>query len=221
MPKAKTVRIASGSMIAPFSSIWRIVADRNEVFIGASKYAMGVFKVSLHSSGVWALAATTQSGASFEGGNRRAKKWNRPLEHAQGVTRGPSILIPHTSIGAHKIISGETTKKIHWYRPPGPGETVEFSLYFVKPTARTSWALDETVIDSLRLSGGGQLVILASCRASPKPFLETVENLLRDNVFRFNKVDDYKGGTFLWIAESRDALKIPLLIDMPVAAGTK
>jgi hypothetical protein len=216
MPKAHTLRFASGSAAAPYSGIWRIVADRDEVYLGASKATMGILKISLHSSGVWVLAATRQSGASFEGGNRRAKQWNRPLEHVHGVTRGPSVLVPRTSLGSRKLIPGDADKKVHWYRAPDEGETVEFSLYFVRPETPTSWSSDETVLDSLRLSHGNRLVVLASARPSPKSFLDTAEKLLRQNVFRLDDVSAFHGGSFLWVTQSQDHLKIPLIVDLPV-----
>jgi len=214
--KAQTLRIASGSAEIPYSSIWRTIADRHDVYLGSSKAAMGIFKISLHRSGAWVLAATKQSGASFQGGNRRAKRWNRPLEHVRGVTRGPSVLVPHTSLGSRKLLPGDADKKVHWYRAPGEGETVEFSLYFVRPDTPTLWDSDQTVINTLRLSHGNLLVVLASARPSPQSFLDTVETLLRENAFRMDDVSAFLGGALLWVAESEDRLKIPLLIDLPM-----
>lgn len=91
MPKPESVRFASGCVDKPYSGVWRLVVKNDDVFLGASKESMGIFKVSLHQSGVWVLAATQQSGATFQGGNRRAKRWERPLPHKVGVTRGPSV----------------------------------------------------------------------------------------------------------------------------------
>jgi hypothetical protein len=180
---------------------------------------MGIFKFSLHRSGAWILAATKQSGATFQRGNRRAKQWSRPLEHVQGVTRGPSILVPHTSLGARKLQPSEAGKKVHWYPAPGPGETVEFSLYFVRPDAPTSWGLDETVVDVVRMAGGNRLFILASSRPSPRPFLETIETLLQDNVVRMDNTNDFMGGSFLWVTESQDRFRLPMIVDLPVPIG--
>jgi hypothetical protein len=216
MAKVQTLRVASGSLLAAYSSIWRIVVDKGDVYLGSAKAAMGIFKVSLHASGTWVLAATKQSGATFQGGNRRAKQWNRPLEHARGVTRGPSVLIPHTSLGTRKIIPGEADKAVHWYKAPRAGETVEFSLYFVEAGIPTSWATDETVVDILRLPGGRRLFVLASARPSPAPFLSTVERLLRENVFGMKDPNAFTGGSFLWVTQSEDSMKIPLLVDLPV-----
>lgn len=216
MSKLHTFRFASGSPSEPYSGIWRIVVDRDEVYLGASKASMGIFKISLHSSGVWVLAATKQSGASFEGGNRRAKQWNRPLEHVSGVTRGPSVLVPRISLGSRKLIPGDANKKVHWYRAPAKGEVVEFSFYFVCPDTPTSWNLDETVLNTLPLSYGNYLVVLASARPWPKSFLYTAEKLLRENIFHMDDISAFRGGSFLWVTQSQDYLKIPLIVDLPI-----
>jgi hypothetical protein len=151
MAKAQTIRFASGHPEEPFSEVWRLVVTNEDIFIGASKASMGIFKISLHRSGVWVLAATKQSGATFENGNRRAKQWNRPLEHTQGVTRGPSIIVPHTSLGSRPLLAEESKKEVVWYAGPAVGEVVEFSLYFVEPSAMIRWNPDETVLAELSL----------------------------------------------------------------------
>jgi hypothetical protein len=91
-----SARFAAGSAFALYSGVWRLIVNKNDIYLGASKGAMSSFKVSLHKSGVWVLAATKESRATFEKGNRRATRWLRPSEHAPGVTRGPSIFVPHT-----------------------------------------------------------------------------------------------------------------------------
>jgi len=170
VPKAQTLRIAAGSPESLFSAVWRIVVDRGDVYLGSSKHTMGILKLSLHKSGVWTLAATKESGATFENGNRRAKQWNRPLEHVHGVTRGPSILVPHTSHGSRKLIPGDADKKVHWYRAPGQGELVEFTLYLIRPKTATSWAEGETVLETLEASDGHQVVVLAATRHASQEY---------------------------------------------------
>jgi hypothetical protein len=219
MTKPQTVRFASGTPEAPFSGVWRMVVNKHDVYIGASKAAMSVFKISLHKSGVWILAATQQSGATFDGGNRRAKRWNRPLEHVRGVTRGPSILVPHTSLGSRPLSPNEVNQEVVWYESPATRETVEFSMYLVKPGAPTKWNASETVLAECPLADDGFVVLLASRRQSPDDFNATVEKILRENVFRMSDPSGFTGGSLLWITESRDALRIPMIIDLPVPIG--
>jgi hypothetical protein len=219
MGKADTIRFASGSPSASFSSVWRLVVTRDDVFIGASKKSMGIFKISLHKSGVWVLSATEQSGATFRGGNRRAKQWKKPLEHARGVTRGPSVLVPHTSLGSRPLLPDDDGKNILWFAGPESSRTVEFSLYFVAPESSTQWDPDQTVLAERHLFGGSRLILLASSRPSPADFLETVEKLVRDNVVRMKDPSAFKGGSFLWVTQSADALQVPLIVDLPVPIG--
>lgn len=221
MRKPKTVRFATGSPAAPFSGVWRLVAKNDDVFIGTSKAAMGVLKISLHKSGVWVLAATEQSGATFEQGNRRAKQWKRPLQHARGITRGPSILVPHTSLGSRPIPPEEGKKKILWVPAPAAQEMVEFSVYFVEAGSPTRWDPDQTILAECTLASGHCVTLFASTRQSPADFLATVEKMLYDpkNIVRMQDPSAFTGGSFLWFTESPDALRVPMIIDLPVPVG--
>jgi hypothetical protein len=46
-----------------------------------------------------------------------------------------------------------------------------------------------------------------------------VEIILRENVFRMKHPSKFTGGSLLWVTESRDALAIPMIIDLPVPIG--
>jgi hypothetical protein len=217
--KAQTIRFASGSPDEAFSCVWRLVATNNDVFIGASKASMGIFKISLHKSGVWILAATSQSGATFENGNRRAKQWNRPLQHTQGITRGPSVIVPHTYLGSRPLQADEIKKKVLWYSGPPSGEVVEFTMYFVEPGIVTQWNSEQTVLAELSLARGNRLVLLASARLAPADFMALVERTLRENVFRMKDPSKFESGSLLCVTQSRDALATPMVIDLPVPIG--
>src|SRR5688500_1649951 len=118
MAKTETLCFAAGAPDQAFSGVWRVVTKKNDVYLGVSKAGMGIVKISLHDGGVWVLAATTESGAKFENKNRRAKQWKRPLEHVSGVTRGPSIFVPHTSLGSRPLPSREKGRNVVWFAGP-------------------------------------------------------------------------------------------------------
>lgn len=219
MARSQPIRFGSGSPEAAFSGVWRLIVSKDDVYIGASTASMAVFKISLHKSGVWVLAATQQSGATFEAGNRRAKKWTRPLEHVQGVTKGPSIFVPHTSLGSRPLPPDEHRDAVIWYQGPAAGETVEFSLHLVEPRIRTDWNPSETVLAEVPLAHGGLVVLLAPTGESPDGFQETVEKILRENVFRVSDPGAFTGGSLLWFTESCDDLRIPIVTDLPVPIG--
>ncbi len=218
MAKVHTIRFGCGNPERPFSGVWRLIFNRDDVFLGVSKDAMGIFKISLHKSGVWVLAATKQSGATFTG-NRRAKRWTRPLEHAHGITRGPSIFIPHTSLGSRPLLPDDAKKNVVWFTSPAAGHAVEFSLYFVAPDATTRWDSDQTTLAEHRLSSGDRVILLASSRPMTADFTATVEKLLHDNVLRMDDPSGFRGGSFLWFTESRDTLRVPIIVDLPVPIG--
>lgn len=203
MGKAHTIRFASGHPEMPFSGVWRLVVNRDDVYLGFSKDLMGSLKISLHQSGVWVLAATMQSCATFENGNRRAMQWERPVEHAPGVTRGPSILVPHTSLGSRALLPNDDKKKVVWFPGPDAGHMVEFSLYFVASGAATSWDIDLTVLGEHRLSSAKRVILLASSPPMPADFAATVEKILRDSVARIDN------------PSSNNARRIPIIVDLP------
>lgn len=180
---------------------------------------MGAFKLSLHKSGVWTFAATAQSGIVFADGNRRAKRWNRPLEHSPGVTRGPSIIVPRTSLGSRPLTADETRKAVKWSPAPRIGEVIEFSLYLVASGASTRWPRHEVVVGELDLARGNRVVLLSAPRRPPPGLLDTVEKLLRDNVFRMKDPSRFAGGPLLWVSQSEDALHVPMIFDLPVPIG--
>jgi hypothetical protein len=73
-----TIRFAVGSEAEPFSSVWRLWAHNDEVYLSTRVMAR-TLKISLHSSGEWIAAFTEQSGVKIEEtGSRRHRTWQRP-----------------------------------------------------------------------------------------------------------------------------------------------
>jgi hypothetical protein len=221
LAKSQTIRFASGNPHEPFSGVWRLVADNDDVYLGASKWSMRLFKISLHKSGVWILAGIEGSGVTFEHGNRRAKQWHRPLEHANGVTRGLSIIVPHTSLGSRQLSTMDGKKKVVWYAAPAVGEMVYFTIYFVEPSIVTGWAPGETVLAELSLASGSRVLLLASTHPSPADFMATVEKMIREAVVQMKDPSKFTAGSHLWITQSRDDLATPMIVDMPVSVGSE
>lgn len=222
MSKFPTIRVASGSRDAPYSSVWRIVADKSgaNVYLGWSKLTWSSIKLSLHESGIWRLAASEQSGVTYdETNNRLAQAFRRPQEHLPGVIRGPSILVPLTSLGSRSLFEADLEKEIHWYRAPrSSSELVEFSLYFLEPTASRKWHPDQTVVGSLPLTQGRELFVIAGSLPTPEKFNSTVEDFISKHVHPIADLSDWAGGHLIWSMESIDDKKTPLLVDIPMAA---
>ena len=210
--KARSIKFAVGKPGDLFSTVWHVAVTKDDVYVGTA-HVMAIMKLSLHGSGVWAWAATEESGAKFENGNRRAKRWLRPSEHAPGITRGPSILVPWTSFGSHRRGPDSNVSGVFWVPKPETGEMVEFSFYFVALGVETRWNATETVVAERKLTSGGRLVVLVECKQAPNHFLAAVERVLQQTPFPLD--DPSASGTFFWISESPDSLRIPILTDLP------
>lgn len=219
MAKKKAFRFAVGTPEKSFSGVWRIVVSGSDVYLGSSKSSMGQIKISLHKSGVWTFAATSQSGITFEDGNRRMKEWKRPAEHTKGVCRGPSIYAPHTSLGSRRMPADEGDKKIKWYPAPVAGQTVEFSIYFVKKGTTIQWDEGQSTLAILTLASGDLVYLLAQVDSSGDEFEATVEKQLRENIFRSDNPDSIRRNRLYWVTQSRDELRIPIIVDMPLPVG--
>lgn len=212
-----TLRFAAGNPKEPFSGVWRLVTYKDDVYIHASKLSSRFFKISLHKSGVWILAGTDESGATFDG-NRRAMQWERPPEHAKGITRGPSILVPHTSLGSRTPSALEGNESVIWYAAPALGEIVYFSIYFVEPDIVPQWSSSQTVLGELGLTSGKRVILLASIEPSTADFMATVEKMIGEALFSRQEPGKVPG-SHLWVTRSRDELATPMIIDIPIAVG--
>lgn len=216
MPKPKKIRFAAGTPGAPFSSVWRIIVVNNDVYLGAPKALMQLMKISLHKSGVWVLAATQESHETFDNGNRRLKRWLRPIEHTPGITKGPSIFVPHTSLGSRPLSPDETFHNVIWYDGPQAGETVHFSLYFVKPNAVTNWSPEDTILAECPLTDGGHVILHASKIKIPAELYASYERDIRENVLTMSDPTKFAGGSMVRYMESTDQFKVMIMVDLPL-----
>jgi len=125
----KQIRFAVGEPGDQLSPVWRIWNEKNEVYLTA-KFMGGAFKVSMHASGVWTVAATSESRIELSPGNRRMKTWRRPPEFQPGWTWGPHIGVPRMPDTDHAKIDEGQTKPIEWPPKPEPGVRATITIYF-------------------------------------------------------------------------------------------
>jgi hypothetical protein len=216
MSKQDTIRVAVGTFSAPFSGVWRFIVRNDDVYIGSSKTSMGSVKFSLHASGVWVLAATEQSGMAFEHGNRRAKSWVRPPADSSGLTRGPSILVPHTSLGARRRSLTEDSKNVTWLKAPGEGEAVEITVFFVKHGQAVSWIDGRSVVTERMLKNGDRMLLTNCSRPLPSSLRIEIEQYMRSATLNTPGPTEGVAAQLLWCRESGDALRTPFILDLPV-----
>lgn len=201
--------MAAGAADAAWSSVWRIATHRDDVYLGCGRMAMRVLKLSLHASGVWVLAATKESGATFEG-NRRARKWDLPPEMAPGYRRGPIILAPWTSIGTRPV-DAELGKPIVWVAPPRKRDAVWFSVYFAPPDGEYSLEPGEVLVGTLDLRTRGSVWVVASWHRTEAAFFNTIHAMLADT--QIEGPAALTSGSLLWVTATGEGL--PLIVDLP------
>jgi hypothetical protein len=141
-----TVRFAVGDPTGPQSSVWRLWTRGNDVYISLRDLTKAK-KVSLHSSGRWRNAWTTEhvaKGSPFvaPGQDRATDKWDRPPEFSPGVTRAFDIVVPASEVTNPKVPDADTLsgKKIVWVTPPPRDYATHFTVLFTtaEVTAATS-----------------------------------------------------------------------------------
>ena len=76
-----TLRFAAGSPERPNSGVWRLWTHGSDTHL-AARIAAHLSKLSMHKSGQWISAFTSQSGVVVdkETGSRRHRTWTRPPE---------------------------------------------------------------------------------------------------------------------------------------------
>ena len=217
MARDQIVRFAVGSPDTPYSGIWRLVVRKNDIYIGASRNSMQTIKISLHESGDWIVAGTTQSGVRLRDGNRRAKQWNRPKEHASGVTRGPSILIPIASAFPRRITKSQLMKPIEWCSPPSSGEMVDFAIYFIKQRSEAQFGSNHTIVWEGGLANGEAVMLLVSAPSLTREFKSYFSQLLKDYEFPISDPDALEDESFIYFTQSYVAnFELPVICDLPV-----
>lgn len=205
---ASVLRVGVGSPAEPYSMVWRFWSTRSDVYIAARTLA-GVAKLSLHESGVWASAFTTESGVTLDSGDRRHATWRRPPPNpTDGWTRGPAVVIPR--IDGRETITPEldTTKVGHWVPAPPPGHSVDLNVLFAPESDADPTQLgapSESIAGFLDLDDGQRVWVVA---------LQT--QLTQEQISPMRQIrDDFKAGitgsvrdltaaSIVWITTSPD-----------------
>ena len=126
------IKFAIGGQDNIQSWIWRMWVARDDVYLGA-KNAFKVFKVSLHESGIWRIAFTSDLNREDNQSDRAIVKWNKPGEFTLGWT--PSIGILISSIDAKRPFKKIPVidPAIEWFPPPEKNNKLVFKVLFSKP----------------------------------------------------------------------------------------
>lgn len=123
------LRFALGNRYQPYTPVWRVWTHGADAYASVRVLAR-TFKLSLHKSGQWITAFTSESGQLVGDGSRTHKRWERPEPDAGGWTTGPAIVIPWVPWAADFERRWEYPDSTTWSPAPGVGEKVVVELGF-------------------------------------------------------------------------------------------
>ena len=102
-----TLRFAAGSPERPNSGVWRLWSHGSDAYL-AARITAHLFKLSMHKSGDWISAFTSQSGVIVdkETRSRRHRTWSRPPEFTRAGCKAQRSGSPGSSGAASSNPSG-------------------------------------------------------------------------------------------------------------------
>ncbi|OGH35830.1 MAG: hypothetical protein A3B38_02840 [Candidatus Levybacteria bacterium RIFCSPLOWO2_01_FULL_36_13] len=134
--KQEEIRFAVGEIGNQLSPVLKIWNKKNDVYL-SGKFTGGAFKISLHETGKWIVAASAESKIELKPGSRRMKTWGRPAEFKKGWTWGPHIAVPRMSAVDNLLIDEKQAKQIEWISAPAKGVIVTIAVVFAAPDLST------------------------------------------------------------------------------------
>ena len=146
LPPGDGWRLAVGSLNGR-SSIWRVTAYRNDIYITAGGLGQSI-KLSLHESGVWRRAYLSEEHAAragatgmpeFNNDPRVVDRWEEP-EGAAGWMHALTVWVPHGHLTPLPDEVENPKKPITWLAEPDKGQMVGMHFAVVRP--------DEGVFDT-------------------------------------------------------------------------
>lgn len=145
MARVEKVRFAVGAPEGPRSSTWKLWVDnrlsrgkpKGEIYLGNRGIA-GDLKVSLHRSGQWQVAFTSQSEFAAKrrerGLPRQTQTWERPSPDKDGVVYGYGLYFPTQEL-TDTPYTGSKVDAITWIPAASPNQLIEFHLLITTPDA--------------------------------------------------------------------------------------
>jgi hypothetical protein len=215
-----TVRFAAGSPERAYSAVWRLWVHGSDAYLGA-RVVLGKFKLSIHESGEWIHALTSQSGAVFqETGSRRSHTWQRPPEFTPGWTQGPAILLPWVPWRDELKSFEEATSDTEWVPPPKRNKKLLFNILIsaagVTDDASAVSRPGDRLLDRHLPMANGEAVWLQTRQAEMSPEenagIRRVEKEFRG--FEVTGSLSDIGAWGIWITTANEGA--PLLVQVPL-----
>jgi len=126
----------------------------------AARDVAHLFKFSMHKTGEWISAFTSQSGiVSTKSGSRRQFTWTRPPEFTPGWVQGPAVAIPWVKWRGQFQPTGKPPPDTLWVPGPARKRKLLFNVLFSTPTVPAEGINSvsqpgDWIVGSLPLSNG-------------------------------------------------------------------
>lgn len=215
---AKEVRFAVGSRDDVHSSVWRLWANKSELYLAARSSA-GLSKISFHSSGIcrWALVSSTP--------RPPIHSWRRQTEMKPGITPLFTIIVPALKLDEHlpdKLPPAH--KPTVFVEPPDPGFKILVQLLLTKSTFAEVDFLKLPRQSPITFVGHVQLTHEIAWLIAYADHLAEHEQDWAEHLVRTTKIQLKPGGskddiTFGQIHSLEMSLKPPAIVDLPVGRG--
>lgn len=124
---AKEIRFVVGTRGDVRSSVWRLWANKADLYLAARTTA-GLSKISFHASGTYRFAVVSQLPRPA------LHNWRRPKETDRGVTPVFDIVVPPPMIDQRFCDLPPNAKRIEFLRPPDTGTKIIIRILLVSPT---------------------------------------------------------------------------------------
>jgi hypothetical protein len=159
-----TTRVAVGK-VGRRSSIWRIWANKStsDVYVAARTVA-GEQKFSLHESGDWRYAWTSEAAEALGGAlpSRVKDRWRRGDPDEIGWT--PALSIWVRSEDVTEMPDDTKSEEVRWVERPPVGWVVGIHLLFIQPDLGGRALIGFRIVDVLRLANGHGLMVMTGAR---------------------------------------------------------
>jgi hypothetical protein len=153
-----------------------VASGRSDVYVAAYTIR-GAFKASLHESGIFRLAFTTQYFSTIRdrfppAADRAVRKWRGPTTIRPGIRQFFIVALPATALRTYETV-WESVEPVVWLTPPGDGEEINVALIGTMPDiCVTGWpgkrAMGTELVGKLPLATG-ETLWLVSHRVAVSP----------------------------------------------------
>lgn len=201
------------------SSVWRVWAGRksSDVYI-AAREAAGVQKFSLHESGRWRYAYTSEAvGEQIpEDVDRAIDKWDRRDFDEAG--RLPAVAIEARAKDLCVVPNDGAPSTVRWIAPESEDSYTSIRISIIKPDTGFRFPIGGALIDGIRLVNDWFVLIVAATETGHgEKWVELEE--IRDRVVAANPMVREVEAPRLVIFGNHDETGIRMVYDMTVPAA--